>query len=326
MKTKLENDNIKLARFLSGEMNPAERLWFLAIMSISRTRRREYDATKQLYSKMIGRNDHIEFDTNKAWDKLKSRIISENQKEVTLGGYHLTHKLIGVAASLALLIVLAVSGWLYFNPKSVKVFNLAQNHTIITTLPDGSQVFLGQGAVLEYPKRFVRSTRTVRLSGEAFFDVIRNPKQPFIIETSKASIKVVGTSFNLKSSNSEVHLNVIEGRVQITLTETNESKLVNAGEMALAIDSRLITAKQVQPTTVKSAMQILLFQDERIDDIIRVINGTYGASIKVQGDELREMRISVTFDNDISSIVNTLSVSFNLKVTYSTDGSIILSK
>ncbi|HEX3935519.1 MAG TPA: FecR family protein, partial [Puia sp.] len=66
-------------------------------------------------------------------------------------------------------------------------------------LPDGTHVWLNAGSRITYNKNFGASAREVDLSGEAFFDVAHNPASPFIIHTSRIDIKVLGTSFNVKS-------------------------------------------------------------------------------------------------------------------------------
>lgn len=268
----------------------------------------------------------MQFDTGKAWLKLQERIKSEHVVEQRQSTFTFKYSYIAAAASLLTLVALSVSVWFYYNPTTITLANMAQSNTIIRILPDGTQVFVGQNTVLEYPKRFVGKTRTVKLKGEAYFDVVKNHSKPFVINTSNAVIRVVGTSFNLKATNEQVQLKVTEGKVTITLAANPKSALVQAGEAAIASKNDIITYITPTAETVKSTMKVLMFQDETIDNIIRVINSTYGSNIKVLGDDLKAMRISVTFDNDISSIVNILSVSFNLKVTRSPDGSIIISQ
>ncbi len=316
-----------LARYLSGELTGPSK-WLLNLkLQVSKPFWAEVQKLNQLYSIMkINPEKPIEFNPLKAWEKVQNRIVQNSAQHHYISTGQLNLKLVRVAAVATIMIGLSASLWFYYHPKTIKLANLAKNHTTITTLPDGSQVYLGNQAILEYPKRFVGKTRSISLSGEAYFDVEKNLNQPFIIKTHKANVTVVGTSFNLKALGNEVFLDVVEGKVKITHTGTSESALVGAGEFAIALDSKLIVKRREASQTVKSKMKILLFQDETLADIVRVINNTYGSNLIIQGDELKKMRISVTFDNDISSIVIILSASFNLKVTRNTNGSIIISR
>jgi len=316
------------SKYLSNELPLATKIWFSLKYRFNPKLKQEIIWLKEIYSKinLINTNKNMQFDTGKAWLKLQERIKSEHAVEQRQSTFTFRYSYIAAAASLLVLVALSVSVWFYYNPTTITLANMAQSNTIIRILPDGTQVFVGQNTVLEYPKRFVGKTRTVKLNGEAYFDVVKNHSKPFIINTSHADIRVVGTSFNLKASNEQVQLKVTEGKVRITLAANQKSALVQAGEAAIASKNDIITYIKPTAETVKSTMKVLMFQDETMDDIVRVINSTYGSNIKVLGDDLKTMRISVTFDNDISSIVNILSASFNLKVTRSPDGSIIISR
>lgn len=86
----------------------------------------------------------------------------------------------------------------------------------VFSLPDGSKVWLSTGSTLQYAEDFPRN-RQVKLYGEAFFDVARNPEFPFQISTGSLVTEVLGTSFNLRSYNeTEVDLSVYSGRVKFS--------------------------------------------------------------------------------------------------------------
>jgi ferric-dicitrate binding protein FerR (iron transport regulator) len=223
-------------------------------------------------------------------------------------------------------IISGIGSYKYFNPKSILLTNNTNQNTVITTLPDGTTIYLAQNATLTYPKRFVGKTRNVQLNGEAFFEVAKNPSKPFTITTKAATVKVLGTSFNLKSNNSEnFELNVVEGKVGVKLNgKPNESLIAIAGDRVTSNNEKLLKERIKKAVTTKNTMVRLQFKDQQFDDIVKVINRTYGSNLKLSGDKLKERRISVTFENEISSIVNILSVSFNLELNHQPDSSILL--
>ncbi len=92
------------------------------------------------------------------------------------------------------------------------------NHSKIL-LSDGTKVWLNAGSRLIYPSRFVDKTREVFLIGEAFFDVSKNEKQPFIVKTPDIQIKVLGTQFNMSAypDDNIVQTVLIEGSVEVGL-------------------------------------------------------------------------------------------------------------
>ena len=84
-------------------------------------------------------------------------------------------------------------------------------------LPDGSTVILNQGSKLNYPSTFNGKTRDVYLSGEGFFDIQHNSRQPFFVHIGKVSVKVLGTTFNIKAfpSKPTIEVTVTRGKVQV---------------------------------------------------------------------------------------------------------------
>jgi transmembrane sensor len=85
-------------------------------------------------------------------------------------------------------------------------------------LPDSSRITLDMNSRLTFPEKFTDSVRMVTLTGEAFFDVKKNPLQPFIIKAGKSQIRVLGTSFNVRAYENEksVQVTVVTGKVRFT--------------------------------------------------------------------------------------------------------------
>jgi transmembrane sensor len=85
----------------------------------------------------------------------------------------------------------------------------------IIELADGSKVWLNADSRLQYPPSFANNTREVYLDGEAFFEVAKNPQRPFIIHLNKGTIRVLGTSFNVRAYDNEksVETSVMTGKV-----------------------------------------------------------------------------------------------------------------
>ena len=82
-------------------------------------------------------------------------------------------------------------------------------------LADGSKIWLNADSKVQYPALFNGSTREVYLNGEAFFDIAKNPSKPFIIHLSNGTVRVLGTSFNIKAYDNEpvVETSVATGKV-----------------------------------------------------------------------------------------------------------------
>lgn len=102
-------------------------------------------------------------------------------------------------------------------------------------LPDGTVLTLNSCSRVRYPNQFVDNERRVELEGEGFFQVSRNEKQPFIINTRFFDVRVLGTCFNVKSYSSDetVMVDVESGKVQVDMPEAmmrlqaNEQVMIN---------------------------------------------------------------------------------------------------
>lgn len=137
----------------------------------------------------------------------------------------------------ALAFVLAAAGWLYL---SIPMTVTAPAGSFATVnLPDGSTVELNSGSQIEYNRQFWRlpfvasDERTVRLVGEAFFDVERG-ERPFVVKTVEAQVRVLGTMFNVRARDAATVVTVTEGRVRVE--GSAEAVELSAGERTRVID------------------------------------------------------------------------------------------
>lgn len=192
-------------------------------------------------------------------------------------------------------------------------------------LPDGSLVWLNSNSKLTYNNyHFGETIREVALSGEAFFDVVKNPLKPFIIHTNKMDIKVLGTSFNVKcyagDKNSETSL--IRGSIEVTLKDRqekimmkpNEKLTINSedskiGKAVLPVDKREKAAIiKSQPIIELSHLTLfpsdnsvvetawvdnrLVFNNESLEDIAIKMERWYGISIIITNEKLKKVLLT----------------------------------
>lgn len=117
-------------------------------------------------------------------------------------------------------------------------------------LPDGSTVWLNADSKLEYDKNFNGEMREVHLTGEAFFDVVKNPQKPFIVHTGSANIKVLGTAFNVKSypDDKTTETSLIKGSVEVTLKKRpGEKWMLKPNEKLVVLNEYIQQEKELRP-------------------------------------------------------------------------------
>ena len=116
-------------------------------------------------------------------------------------------------------------------------------------LPDGSKVWLNKGSTLRYGKELQSvAQREVWLEGEAYFEVVHKPQQPFVVHAAGAVTQVLGTSFNMRSypDESTVAVDVLTGKVNFKLmaNESSESLVLETGNGAILDKKKVILQKK----------------------------------------------------------------------------------
>jgi len=120
-------------------------------------------------------------------------------------------------------------------------------------LSDGSKVWLNSASSIRFPVSFAGDTRRVEVSGEAYFEVAKDPSRPFKVDVAgKNEIEVLGTHFNINSYVDEgtIKTTLLEGSVKVTSLKTGESKLITPGQQAQLNTYGQITINKADPDKV----------------------------------------------------------------------------
>jgi len=154
-------------------------------------------------------------------------------------------------------------------------------------LPDGSKVWLNSGSTLRFPTAFIGSERIVELKGEAYFEIAKNSKMPFLVRTNNAmDIKVLGTQFNVMAYDDEKNINttLIEGSVEVlkglgkTLLKPGQEAILDRGSGNI----------KVAPADLEQAIAwkngYFIFYNENIESIMRKVSRWYNVDIAYQGN------------------------------------------
>ena len=149
-------------------------------------------------------------------------------------------------------------------------------------LCDGTKVYLNSGTVLEFPSRFNKSRREVKLKGEAYFEVVRNERKPFIVNVNEMSVKVLGTSFNVKSYVDEpgVYTTLVNGSVAI-VRDGQPERLIKPGEQAYynkGVGTLSVTEVDVAEFTAWKD-GLFYFNDITLEEILRIVSRWYDLDV-----------------------------------------------
>ena len=262
--------------------------------------------------------------TDQAWEQLYTRLEQDGLLDKPISGTQIPYR-IGLMKWAAAIIILCVSvaTAIFLGQERTPETTLLTLHnneastTLVTTLEDGSIVYLADNSQLSYPEHFQREKREVSLLGNALFDVSGNKERPFLIETEQARIEVLGTSFNIKSSDkSAFELAVRRGLVKVTLKKNGEQTLVKAGQTVSLFSNRLQVAPTQDNEQFSDYTRRIQFKDERLGDILHVINLEYPMMpLKITAD-LENRRLTVSFyNNSPATMAELICAALKLKCT-----------
>jgi transmembrane sensor len=187
----------------------------------------------------------------------------------------------------------------------------------VINLPDGSKVWLNDGASLQYPENFSGNIREVALNGEAFFEVSRDESKPFIIKGYGTEVKVLGTSFLYRSIPSEESDFIIVKTGRVSFTEKGNSKnsvILEPGFKAgFDYNNKSINKTENDNKNYLSwQTRRLIFENERFDKVISDLSKYYKRKFVIEDPKLIDTRLTVTFDNQpISEAVKILELALD---------------
>lgn len=269
---------------------------------------------------------------DKAWNKLYDRLENdgllvdeiEESQERRSPGYT------SWAAIAAAIIGVAVVFSVLINRQNMEenlltLSNDENSSTLVSTLDDGSRIYMANNTSVTKPKVFKRGKREIYLNGDAFFEVSKNPDRPFIIETDLLKVEVLGTSFNIISNNvNNPTVSVNTGVVRVTVKNSGVSRVLNAGESAVIMEGDILDNKIDAGTEFSKYREAMHFKDESLENVVDIINQTSGKTPIIVSDKVKERLITATLPGrDPEAVVNLICSAMNLKKG-NRDGSIVI--
>lgn len=276
----MKNEDL-IARYFAGESTPEERNELLRTLGCDSGLKRTFIDYKNLHGLMALQNRPGDAAEGRAG---YSRFVNERrrrQRRAWLGAF------VRYAAAAFLL---AAGSWIgaafyYRQAAEVTAYNtvaVPPGQYAELTLSDGTRVWLNARSELRYPAAFGRNARQVGLKGEAYFQVARNPEQPFIVETGAVDVKVLGTTFNIKidSLRGCTDVSLIEGSVAAYGGGSREVRLEPMQNLHVAGDMW-----HVEPLENRDAFLwrtgILVFDRLSLAEIARRIEWCYDTRIRI---------------------------------------------
>ncbi len=190
-------------------------------------------------------------------------------------------------------------------------------------LPDGSKVWLNAESTLKFSVPFPKDIRNVDLLGEAFFEVTKNQKKPFVVHSGNVEVKVLGTRFDCKAFVEDKNIEVIleEGKVSLNSNVAlgKEESMLRPGDRAV-IDKATGETKILNENIGKYIAWHagkLVFDNTSMADVALMLERWYGVEVVVLDKNILNYRFTTTFDNEsIFHVIELLSLSSPIQMNY----------
>lgn len=308
MEKRMDNLNEStMLRFLQGECTEDELRELKDWMDKSDDNARELFKTEEIYHLGKCEDESDSQQMQKAEQRLMERLEQEQARQSKRRKLFVGMR---YAAMLAGAFLLGALGYLLLLPQAEPEEPLLTVNTTgkmkMLKLPDGTKVWLNKHTELKYPRSFANDHRTVYLEGEGYFEVTKNPEKPFVVQSEAMQVRVLGTTFNLKSDKEHMSAvaTLIEGEVIVKGNHDEGMIALVPGQKAeLNGRTKRLRVKQVDTGISNWYSDEFIFNKADIYTIARTLESSY------------EVRVILSPDVDTSKTYSgTLKKKNNVKV------------
>jgi len=280
-------------------------------ISSSDENRMLYQQLKNIYEASGGKLQPKDISVSKALEKI-TYVIEKSSISKT---YFLNYfKKVAAILIIPLMLACFFAGWKLNDYKSDFNKNINSGYSEVfsplgirtaMTLPDGSKVWLNSGSNMRYSLQY-EENRTVYLDGEAYFEVVSDSENPFVVNLNSIQVVATGTSFNVQKA-------ITKPNIQVTLIEGSLSvdKINEKGEI-IAIAGLEPNDHFIYDTNSDSFEKVvqdpykyiswkdgrLIFRNDPLEEVVKRIGQIYNVDIEIQGEELKNYSYRATFEEE----------------------------
>lgn len=296
-----------LERYLTGEVSEQERLKLEAWLEVRKTGgsanlELSKEEEEKLFQKIINNKDNVR------------EIKIFKTKEQKNGLWFMR-----IAASLLFLLGVAYFGTYLFNKKDYKAVWYAEDQVQKLILNDGSIVWLRGKSSLEYYEK-PDGVRYTELQGEGLFEVAKDTEHPFIIQCGTATLKVLGTSFNVKVNRKILELEVLTGTVNLSLESDKVGVDVRPNEKVIYKGSGPLVKEHLNPEEKQSLVSHteynMQFINATLTSVIKRLEDKFDVTIKLANSQIGDCRITADLtDNGLERSLQLIAEVLNIEFT-----------
>ena len=280
----------------------------------------EADKIMSNHWKMLGAtSDERELDSEKVFDKIKKQITDDNfedGKKISGFGYFFFLK---AAALFLFFLTASLIAYKYYKDVGFteKYVTYVTERGIKDTvlLVDGSKVILNNQSILRVSEDYITNRKLV-LQGEAFFDVVKNPENPFTVSASGMIVTALGTSFNIKIDENISKVNLVSGVVKVEKERSKASIYLDPGDKAYLDkkEDQLYKGQTNESIDLAWLKNIIVFDHSSAKEMVDILEANFDVDVKVYNKDQHEWSYSGKFkDQELLEILDLISFSMGFK-------------
>ncbi len=316
-----------IRKHLQGDATGPERDQLADWLDRSPENRRQFEQSLTAWQLTPDPAVGMDFATGAQWQQLAAQLPPDTAVPEAPEGKRIPFRpgpwLVRVAAAVALL----VAAWLGANRWADRAPHLVTQQTPAgakkqCTLPDGTVVWLNGESRLSYPKAFAGASREVSLTGEAFFEVKRDPARPFVIRAGRTLTRVLGTSFNLRAEpgSDGVTVTVVSGKVGFAPADRPARQVLLTagmrGNYLPAADS-VYAGPQRDPNVLAWRSNKLVFKDTPLREMLPLLQKQYGVPVEAADPAVLNCLFTSTFeDTPLAEVLEAVALALDLQYVY----------
>lgn len=303
--------DLLMERYVTGKVSDQERVkieaWLDAMGAEDNT---ELDLTKEEEDRIFRKlTDSLTTVEDMAALKPKRKIRADQW-------------MIRIAASLVILSLVSYVVWYYAAPRENQLEVVSKNGVEKIILNDGSLVWLrGESKVMYYEKPDERARYTT-FEGEALFEVAKDESHPFIVQCGDVKVKVLGTSFSIKTGVEQVELTVLTGKVNLSSSANTEGIDLLPQEKIIYKSNgefeKLATNQQEITSITVNTDYNMQFTNTGMGEVVDRLESKFNVSIKLSDKRIRNCKITMDFtdqslEKSLQLITEVLDVTYSVQ-------------
>lgn len=312
-----------LVKYLLNETNDTESREVERWIQTSPANRKYFEQLLFVWEQSLSLAPAKTINRDDAWLRLQERM---KKGENTVSSKPFTLLSVKKYRIAATVITVLFAGLLYIlltqnKPAGTATVQVSSVDKVLTdTLPDGSAITVNRNSTLTYPSRFSGKAREVTLRGEAFFKVTPDRSRPFIIHVNDVTVRVVGTSFNIKSNNGKTEVIVETGIVQVTRNRQSIRLLPKQKVIALRQDSAMARDTVRDELYNYYRSKTFVCNNTPLFNLVETLNEAYHANIIIGNEALKDLPITTVFKEEpLDNILAVIRETFNIQTQRSKD-------